>query len=50
MSSSNPFAPKISQAVLYYEHAAYAGNAIGDILYGQYFATTVIDWGKKNSA
>lgn len=49
MSSSNPFAPKISQAVLYYEHAAYAGNAIGDILYGQYFATTVIDWGKKTA-
>jgi len=47
MSSSNPFAPKVSQAVLYYEHAAYAGNAIGDILYGQCFATTVIDWKKK---
>ena len=43
MASSNPFAPNVPPAVLYYEHAAYAGNAIGDILYGQYFVTTVID-------
>ena len=42
MPSSNPYAPDVSLAVLYYEHAAYAGNAIGDILYGQYFVTTVI--------
>jgi hypothetical protein len=43
MSSSNPFAPNVSPDVLYYEHAAFAGYAIGDILYGQYFAATVVD-------
>jgi len=43
MSSSNPFAPKVSADILYFEHAAYAGNAAGDILYGWWFAITIID-------
>jgi len=42
-SASNPFTPKIPPEVLYYEHVAYAGNAVGDILYGWCFVTTVQD-------
>jgi len=43
MASNNPFAPKVPSEVLYYEHMAYAGNAMGDILYGRYFSITVVD-------
>lgn len=43
MSSPNPFTPNIPPAILFCDHAAYVGDAAGDILYGWYFACTIID-------
>ena len=36
-TSGNPYAPNLPSSVIWLEHAAFAGNNIGEIFYGAYF-------------